>query len=43
MNNYIRELKEEEECKLFGTFSIIVQGILAIASFSILICKILII
>jgi hypothetical protein len=33
--------KLENECKLFGTFSYIVQAFLALGSFSILVCKIL--
>jgi hypothetical protein len=35
----LRTLNEEEECQLFDTFSYIVQALLALGSFSILICN----
>ena len=35
----LRNLNDEEECQLFDTFSYIVQALLALGSFSILICN----
>ena len=35
----LRNLNDEEECQLFDTFSYIEQALLALGSFSILICN----